>query len=358
MVSRKSTSAPVVDRIRIRLVTDHKGFADCYLVSGTQRLAAAMNMGCGTGRLDTVLTLPFTAESAGAAVCILKSYELEAQKPWARLGSSNNELNGPTRIICRQRGQKYEFYVADSRNHRIVSFDANGRAEYVFGAFGRTDGALNLPNDVAITHGLEFVVSDSRNRRLVFFNHQGRYLGNISRWRGEPLFSPAGVAVDAFNRIVAVDRERGTLVFFSRTGEFLFQVSAIGQGLGFLQDPVKVVCRGTSLYIVDRGHSRVLELDQALQPRRVIGNGVLLEPEDAACREGEVWVLDGSRLHLFGSNSSWGGCWDGLTSKGSGLCAGDDERLLITDFALGRILPFRIRVRTSEIKIQYKRVQP
>ncbi|MEW6041596.1 MAG: hypothetical protein AB1633_08755, partial [Elusimicrobiota bacterium] len=171
-------------KIRIHTRFSDRGLADIYIRHNDERNLLIKLIGTGSKSIDTVFCLLFKPDSEGMAEVEQSIFNLTIQETWGRLGSAMGQLNGPSSIVQRKRGQKDEFYVSDSRNHRIVGFSGSGNAEYVFGGFGRGKGYFNTPNDLAITSGLEFIVSDSRNRRIVVTGPRGHYIREITGWLG------------------------------------------------------------------------------------------------------------------------------------------------------------------------------
>lgn len=81
-------------------------------------------------------------------------------------------------------------FVADTWNHRVQVFDGRGALQYAFGGFGRGDGQMNAPSDLAIvspqlpweTDGVAapmLVVADEWNQRLQVFTLDGAWLATL-----------------------------------------------------------------------------------------------------------------------------------------------------------------------------------
>src|SRR3972149_197888 len=72
-------------------------------------------------------------------------------------------------------------YVADTWNHRVQHFSADGRFLGMWGTFGQaeTQTAFWGPRDVAVDATGRVYVSDTGNKRIAVFDEDGNPLGEI-----------------------------------------------------------------------------------------------------------------------------------------------------------------------------------
>ncbi len=93
-------------------------------------------------------------------------------------GGGKGQLSSPWGIACDNTGK---VYVADSGNHRIQVFTAEGKSLKKFGKYGRGIGELNWPAGVAIdTNGLVYV-SEYHNSRISVFTSEGVIVKSFGR---------------------------------------------------------------------------------------------------------------------------------------------------------------------------------
>src|SRR5213593_3819839 len=117
----------------------------------------------------------------------------------APLASANGELNSPDGVAIDRIGN---VYVADSANHRIQKFDANGAFLTAWGSLGSGDGQFggpDGPSGVATDGSGNVYVSDTDNSRIQKFDASGTFLtvwGSYGSGDGQFSF-PSGVAADA-----------------------------------------------------------------------------------------------------------------------------------------------------------------
>ena len=82
----------------------------------------------------------------------------------APLGAGNGELNSPTGVATDGSGN---VYVADTGNHRIQKFDANGTFLTAWGSQDSGDGQLQAPIGVAPDgNGNVYVLDDERIKKF------------------------------------------------------------------------------------------------------------------------------------------------------------------------------------------------
>jgi DNA-binding beta-propeller fold protein YncE len=120
-------------------------------------------------------------------------------------GSRHGQFSRPSGVAV---GLDQTIYVADTLNHRVQRFTAEGRFLGQWGTQGAEPGQLDMPWGVAVAPGQgDVYVADWRNDRLQRFDPEGRFLAVIGRSGQGPgeLRRPAGVAVDAEGRIAVAD---------------------------------------------------------------------------------------------------------------------------------------------------------
>lgn len=103
-----------------------------------------------------------------------------------------------------------QVYVADTWNHRIQVFHADGAFLYKFGLFGESSADVGVfygPRDITIDAAGRVLVTDTGNERVVAFDRDGNYLGHWGEEGvGAGLFAePVGVASDAEGHIYVAD---------------------------------------------------------------------------------------------------------------------------------------------------------
>jgi DNA-binding beta-propeller fold protein YncE len=188
-------------------------------------------------------------------------------------------------------------WVADTKNGRLVEFDADGNATgRTFGALGSSVGYFNRifgvvsygsslivagsannrvqrwdmspptptliwtavagnPQALALD-GATVVVTDTRNNRLLRLDAStgaqiGGYLGVGS------LHAPDGLAVDAAGNIWVADRGFNRLAELSATGTFLQAYGTFGSAHGQFNQPAHLAMLGNLLYVCDVWNDRV-----------------------------------------------------------------------------------------------------
>ena len=104
-------------------------------------------------------------------------------------GSGKGQFSRPLGIACDSTGK---VYVADTGNHRIQVFTAEGKFLRMFGKRGCEWGELNRPDGVAIDTDDIVYVTEGGNCRVSVFTSEGDFVTSF----GEALQSPCGVAVD------------------------------------------------------------------------------------------------------------------------------------------------------------------
>lgn len=106
---------------------------------------------------------------------------------------SGKPFNRPTHVaLCPRSG---DIYISDGYgNSRVHKYDPKGRLLFSWGEPGTDPGCFNIPHNIATdAEGLVYV-ADRENHRVQTFNGQGRYQGQLNN-----MHRPCGLFIDRRN---------------------------------------------------------------------------------------------------------------------------------------------------------------
>lgn len=251
------------------------------------------------------------------------------------------------------------FYVADSRNHRIQVFRGeDGRFLRQIGSGGGTDapGDLREPNAVAVLPGGDVAVADTWNHRVQVFSAKGRFKRRVVPEDG--FFGPRGITASPDGTFYVADTGRHRVFHFDGEGKVLRVFGSKGGGKGEFHEPIGLALDPAgNLYVADRLNFRIQVFDPRggyLKEYPVRGwdvEQVHMEPHLAVdARRGVLYATDGRgsrvlRLSLL-SGESLGSLEkdeDGrpLFQVPLGIAVTSDGNLLVTDAGAGRVLKLK-----------------
>jgi DNA-binding beta-propeller fold protein YncE len=143
-------------------------------------------------------------------------------------------------------------YVTDTGNERVQVFKPDGTFVRAFGGYGSGDGQLLEPVGIAVTADGTVLVADSHNARIARFGPDGAWLGAwpISQWDGLQFFEPY-LALGSDGTVYASTSQRGSVLAIGPTGTVGLE---LGQSL--LRQPYGVA--------VEPGESELLVVDSGL----------------------------------------------------------------------------------------------
>nr|MBN1229817.1 TIGR03663 family protein [Anaerolineae bacterium] len=245
-------------------------------------------------------------------------------------------------------------YVADSNNHQIAVFNADG-------AYIRSiaTGALNEPWDVASAPTGSLYIADTWNHRVSAYASNGDYL---LAWGYEgagipndtsALWGPRAIAVDLEGDVYLSDTGNKRIMVYDPQGNYIRQIG-VGGGLdGQLDEPAGLAFGPDGfLYVADTWNQRI----QVFTRDGLFIRQWLVEAWYAQSNErpyldvdayGRVYVTDpdASRVLVFSSQGQYLYSFGDFTNIGqAGSIAVDiaSGRMFVVDTANGRILRYTL----------------
>jgi len=183
-------------------------------------------------------------------------------------GNGQYSLDAPRDMAFADDGT---LYVTDSANNRILHINQDGSLIDSWGTFGASDftaniaapgGTFNEPWGIAVGPDGSVYVADTWNHRIQKFTADGDFVtmwGNFGA--AETLYDfwgPRGVAVDNAGRIYITDTGNKRVVIFDSDGNALASFGGAGLGVGEFDEPVGIdVDDQGRVYIADTWNDRI-----------------------------------------------------------------------------------------------------
>ena len=278
-------------------------------------------------------------------------------------------LNAPRALAFAPDGT---FYVADSRNNRIVHFAADGKLLGSWGSFadGTTQpaplGTFNEPWGVAVGPDGSVYVSDTWNHRIEKFTADGQPIttwgqyGQADQQYG--FWGPRGLAVDAQGNVYVADTGNKRIVVFDANGTYLTEFGSAGLDPGQFDEPVGIaIDKNGTVYVTDTWNQRVQtftpsEDKTAFYPDKQwdvfgwYGQSLDNKPFIAVNAAGHVFVTDPEQYRVIEFTSdggvirTWGdfGDTDSTFGLASGIAVDAQGHIWVTDSANNRIMRFTL----------------
>lgn len=355
--------------------------------------AQVWDLGVGNVSPITIAPDPFTK---------LRCNECRADLAIGTAGQADGQLNSPRGVRI---GPDGNLYVADTRNGRIVVFDPNGQYLRTIGTMSTNDqtnsiapaGTLREPWAVAVAKDGTIVVADTWNHRVQVFNAQGQLLRAFGHYEQvkpgdagslDGFWGPRDIAVDASNNIYVADTGNKRIRVYDLNGTMLRTIGQPGAGTGQLNEPVGLAIDSNAgrLYVADSWNKRVqvFTTDGApitnwkvptwYGPSDDTGNRPYLALDPAGQRlyaaepdTGRILVWDLSQVTSAGGEQAlitFGSKGQGDMNRfgGVGGLTVDNNSLYVVDAVAARVLKFSIDklpgVRPIVPVVQPTQVQP
>jgi DNA-binding beta-propeller fold protein YncE len=165
-------------------------------------------------------------------------------------------------------------YVADTGNHRIQHLSPDGKVLQVWGTHADVSkgeapgGTFNEPWGVAVAPDGSVYVADTWNHRIQKFTADGKFINmwgyGISQ-TDDPFgfYGPRGIAVDSKGNIYVTDTGNKRVVVFDPNGKSITKFGSSGFGPAQFNEPVGIaVDKNGTVYVADTWNQRI----QALAP--------------------------------------------------------------------------------------------
>jgi predicted membrane-bound mannosyltransferase/DNA-binding beta-propeller fold protein YncE len=250
-------------------------------------------------------------------------------------GSEPGQFSAPRGIAVAPDGS---IYVADSMNHRIQHFDANGNLIKQWGSYASIEqgsapgGTFNEPWGVAVAPDGTVYVADTWNHRIQKFDADGTFLGtwgapasNTSATVG--FYGPRAIAINAQGQVIVSDTGNKRILVFTPDGELVTQFGSPGAGEGELDEPVGLAVDDQGrVYVADTWNRRVqifapkpdgsYESVAAWDVEGWYGTNTEIKPYLAVDSSHHVYVTDPSTCRILEFTERgvilnvWGACGD------------------------------------------------
>ncbi len=280
-------------------------------------------------------------------------------------------MNAPRAVAVAPDGS---LYVADSRNNRILHFDANGNLLNQWGTSSGNDpshpnpsaapSTFNEPWGVAVGPDGSVYVTDTWNNRIQKFTAAGQFVKAWSTVSSptDAFYGPRGIAVDSKGRVFIADTGNKRIVIFDADGNYITQFGSAGLDPGQFDEPVGVTidAQGT-VYVTDTWNQRVQTFSQSpngmtfspLKQWNVVGwYGQSLDnkPFIAVDNKGHVFITDpeGFRVIEYTTDGQLVQTWGdyGSTQSTFGLAAGiaidSQGNIWVSDAGNNRLMRFAL----------------
>lgn len=193
-----------------------------------------------------------------------------------RLGRGEGEFLVPNDIALDLVRGAATVWVTDGAAHAVKVFTAEGGAPVrAFGGLGSGEGQFDVPAAVHVSAAGEVFVADQANDRIQVFSRGGDFQRCIGTTRGDAEPAPRfgrilGLTSDSRGRLYVADAFQGHVVVLDPQGATVATLGGFGEGPGQLRTPAGLAIDGFNRLLVasaNSGRVDVFGLDEFADPR-------------------------------------------------------------------------------------------
>jgi uncharacterized protein (TIGR03663 family) len=298
---------------------------------------------------------------------------LEVERAFGRTGTAPSEFTQPRGLAIAADGS---LYIADTMNHRIQHISANGEVINIWGQFGSTEqgnapgGTFNEPWGIDVAPDGSVYVADTWNHRIQHFTADGEFLdmfGSFGQADNPTSFwGPRDVALDSNGRIYITDTGNKRIVVFDELGA-VGEFGGFGLDSGFLDEPVGIaIDEDNRIYVADTWNQRIQvfteESDgifQSIMQWPIVGwygQSLNNKPYLAIAPGGNICTTDpeGPRVLCFNQTGEFVTGWSNAVEMGtvlgnpSGIAFDTTCGAWITDSSSGIFMRFQLDICSAE----------
>jgi sugar lactone lactonase YvrE len=190
---------------------------------------------------------------------------------WGYFGQADTPFAiwGPRDIAIDSNGH---LFVTDTGNKRIVVYDADGNYVTQFGTVGLEPGQFDEPVGITVDKDGLVYIADTWNQRIqvMVADTSGNYtsLNNweVVAWYGQSLDNKPFVAVDDNGNLFTTDPEGYRILHFNTTGTFVNYFGDYGTGTNGFNLPTGIIVDGKGgVWIADAGNDRIMHFSLPTQ---------------------------------------------------------------------------------------------
>ncbi len=146
--------------------------------------------------------------------------------------------------------------LADTRNHRVHIIE-NKKTIAIFGDLGDDPDQFRLPTACVAKSTGEYLVLDSKHGVVKVFDKNLRFTSEFPDRTQGALNMPQGMAIDDKDNLWVADTSAHKILQFSPQGQLLKALGGMGSEPGRFRTPTGVAVRGDLLYVADNGNGRI-----------------------------------------------------------------------------------------------------
>lgn len=153
---------------------------------------------------------------------------------------------------------KGRLYAADTKKNIVMAYALDGKPIFTIEGYGMGKGRFNFPTNIAVDAEGNIFIVDTGNFSVQVFSPDGIYLRTIKGGRPKLFARPKGIAFNSEGNMLIVDAASQKVFVLQKDGSLLFTVGEGGIEPGQFSVPAGIaVDAADRVYVVDQMNGRV-----------------------------------------------------------------------------------------------------
>ncbi|HOV07059.1 MAG TPA: NHL repeat-containing protein, partial [Anaerolineaceae bacterium] len=235
------------------------------------------------------------------------------------LAEQPDQFWGPRGIAV---GPDGNVYITDTGNNRVAVFDGKGKFITQFGVNGMGVGEFDEPVGIAVDEQGYVYVADTWNQRVQVFKPDGTggfsvdHAWSVSGWNGQSITNKPFLALNSENHVLVTDPDGFRVLEFDQDGNFVRGWGDYSSGIDGFGAPIGIAVDNEGhVWVGDGENNYALRFTLPAEEAATVGSDLPIIPEGMIYDDQSGLLLNEAKMPVYRLSSD-GKDWVPIVSEG------------------------------------------